>query len=211
MTNVGRFFLRAGTVLLLGVFLVCSQMAFADSPITSSTISDAYADVAIVAKAKSAGTIDQAMMEFLSNDKNPIDVKVAVVNALGWSVDGNKTNAATYKSYLEGKYKVSGKALLNKMSPAEQLSLGYMTVMDDYFSPTEALPLLRRAVSREGKSFTFAIIFALVKAQDAMEDDFSKVWKVMDRVFKNKNLRDDMRPQAKDIILKYAELYKKTE
>ena len=78
------------TILLAVVFLLAfSPFAKADSPITSTDISSSYQDVAIVQTAKSAqGALTDELMAYLADESNPIDVKMAVINQLGWDFDG---------------------------------------------------------------------------------------------------------------------------
>lgn len=56
---------------------------FADSPITSTDFYRAYTDVSIVKTAKEKGVMDKEIANYLHSSKNPIDVKAAVINALG--------------------------------------------------------------------------------------------------------------------------------
>ena len=60
------------------------KLAFADSPLTSTTFYQAYLDVLIVKQADQTHRLDRAMGDYLLNDQNPFDVKLAVINALSW-------------------------------------------------------------------------------------------------------------------------------
>lgn len=177
---------------------------WADSPLTSTDFHKQYLDVPMVQAAQKASKLDSAMMEFFSEDSNPVDVKVAIINAIGWKFDG-QNNAGVYSSFLEKKYGSKGKAMYGKMTRDELLCLGYLTAMDDYFDVNPALPILRRAAAKNSRSFTVAIIYALTKAQNV--DDYKAIWKATEKVLTNKNFKKDMRPKAVEAIVSYMKLY----
>ncbi len=58
--------------------------SFADSPVTSTDFYTAYLDIEEVAKASEMTYIDEETALYLSDSENPIDVKAAVINAIGW-------------------------------------------------------------------------------------------------------------------------------
>lgn len=74
-------------------------------------------------------------------------------------------------------------------------------------SISPALPLLGLARRHKGRSFTVAIVIALVQAQQALDRDWGEVWRAANRVLKNRSLRQDTRPRAREIILDYLTLY----
>ncbi|MCF6157509.1 MAG: hypothetical protein E3K32_02820 [wastewater metagenome] len=57
-------------------------------------------------------------------------------------------------------------------------------------------------------SLTVSVILALTKAQMFIETDWCEVWKLVEGVFENKELKQDLRPEAKKIILNYMILYR---
>jgi len=81
-------------------------------------------------------------------------------------------------------------------------------VMDDYFHPEKALPLLEEAHNMEKDSFAVSIILALAKAQRAFDSDWCEVWKLTEEVLKNKELKQDLRHEATKMIVDYMILYK---
>ncbi|MEY3739167.1 MAG: hypothetical protein RL544_1945, partial [Bacteroidota bacterium] len=69
--------------LLISVILFTNYTSFADSPLTSTQIYQAYSKITIVKEAlDSKGRINEKLMSFL-DDSNPIDIKMAVINAMG--------------------------------------------------------------------------------------------------------------------------------
>ena len=125
-----------------GLMTVFAGRMAADSPLTSTPFYEAYLDVPIIYEAYSERIITKKMMEFLCDSEQKIELKVALVNALGWSVDG-KNYAKRFKKYLSQKYqKLQKKVSLSDYTGDELLCLGYMTAMCDYFNPKKALPIV---------------------------------------------------------------------
>ena len=81
--------------------------------------------------------------------------------------------------------------------------------MSDYFYVDLARKLGHLAVEKNHtKSFSVAIISALIDAQAHMEDDWGMVYKVVAEVINDKSLHRDMKQEAVDIIMEYIDLYK---
>jgi hypothetical protein len=85
--------------------------------------------------------------------------------------------------------------------------MAYLKAMDNYFEVDEAIVYAEKAVSKNPKSFTYNIICALIKAQKAMDGDWCMVFKITDRVRKDKSLQMDMKQEAFNIIFEYMDLY----
>lgn len=195
-------------VLIVKLLFLSSVVSHADSPITSTKFYEAYLDVKMVQRAQLEGVMGFEIAEFLTSPENPIDVKAAVINALSWRFEG-KNNAELYMYYLGLLYHVSILELdTNFLSADETFCLGYLMVMDNYFHPENAIPLLEEAYKVMKDSFTVSIILALAKAQIILTEDWCEVWKLTERVLENSALKQDLRPEAKKIIVDYMILYK---
>ncbi|HLE87359.1 MAG TPA: hypothetical protein VI727_06820 [Candidatus Brocadiaceae bacterium] len=195
-------------VLLLNVLLLFQKISHADSPITATGFYEAYMDVKMVKRAHLEGVMGLEIAEFLTSPENPIDVKAAVINALSWRFDG-KNNVELYACYLALLYHVSLIEIDTAFLSADKIfCMGYLMVMDDYFHPEKALPLLEEAHNMEKDSFAVSIILALAKAQRAFDSDWCEVWKLTEEVLKNKELKQDLRHEATKMIVDYMILYK---
>ena len=194
--------------LLPVLVFVFSRKSYADSPITSTDFYEAYMDVKMVERAHLEGVIGLAIAEFLTSPENPIDVKASVINALSWRFEG-KNNAELYAYYLALLYHVSITELDTAFLSADEIfCLGYLTVMDDYFHPEYAIQLLEEAHEKNKDSFTVSIILAIAKAQKAFDSDWCKIWKLTEEVLQDKELEQDLRPEAMKMIIDYMILYK---
>ena len=70
-------------ILIFSLLILSIVPGFADSPLTSTDFYRAYLDVPIVKKAaENPNKLTKEMMEYLY-DKNPLDIRIALVNAVG--------------------------------------------------------------------------------------------------------------------------------
>lgn len=190
---------------LLSVYPVTTR---ADSPVTSTDFYKAYMDVNMVQRAHLEGVMGVEIAEFLSSPENPVDVKAAVINALSWKFDG-KRNAELYTYYLGLLYHLPVEELDTDFLSADEIfCLGYLTVMDDYFHPERGMVFLEKAHEMKKDSFTVSIVLALARAQMVFEMDWCEVWKLTEDVLLNKELKQDLRPEATKRIVDYMVLYK---
>lgn len=195
------------TLLALVIIGIMPGVCFADSPITSTTFSDAYLDCDMVQIAKDTGVMNLEIAGWLSDPETPIDIKAAIINALSWDLNG-KHNSDLYECYLALEYQILPDELdKDSLTADECFCLGYLKVMDNYFEPQNGIPLLERAQKMKKNSYTVAIVTALAKAQKAMDTDWCEMWQVTNKVFENKRLKKDMREEASAIIYDYMVLY----
>ena len=194
--------------LILVLSLPAWNMAKADSPLTSTKFATAYYDNDFVQVARQAGgTLTPKVMHFLIDQKNSIDIKMAIINELGWSISG-KDNYTTFLNFLIEKKIIKSKSKIKKASADIILSLAYLKAMDNYFNVKEAIKLAEMAKAKAPKSYTVNLIAALIQAQKTMDDDWCKVFHLTDDVRQNKSLTQDMRPEASEIIFLYMDAYK---
>ncbi len=186
---------------LILLLVALTTFARADSPLTSTEFWTAYKDFQLIPLAAETHKLDKTMAAFLSNPKIPIDRKAALINALGWNIDGQH-NAAAYRAWLGRKTPTA----------AEQFCLGYLTAMDDYNTQVKALPMLQKARQALPQSYTVALVTALVECQQYVgtEPDTrkrAKIWPTIQAVNQDKSLAMDLRPQAKAAIMSYMQGY----
>ncbi|WPC39935.1 cell wall-binding repeat-containing protein [Clostridium sp. JS66] len=186
-------------------FLMGPTTVFADSPVTSTDFYKAYTDVNIVKTASEKGVIDQQIADYLHSSKNPIDVKAAVINALGWKIDG-KSNAESYVKLVYSKD--MDKLDIDSLSGDETFCISYMMALDDYFHVDKALTLMDKAYEKNNTSFTIAIIRSVLKGQAVLDNgSWGMIWFNTENVLNDKTLVKDMKQEAIDNIVAYMKLY----
>ena len=193
--------------ILFPVIAICiffSTFSYADSPLTSTSFYEAYLDYEIVKKANESGVMEEEFANYLHSKDNPIDVKAALINALGWDIDG-KYNAEIYCSIVF--YKNVKEIKNTNLTGDELFCIGYMQVLDDYFNPEKGILFLNKAVKKLKRSYTVAMINALAESQKAMDSDWCEVWKLIENVITNEKLKQDMRGGAAEIIFDYMRGY----
>jgi hypothetical protein len=181
--------------------------ALADSPLTSTPIWYAYADeYAMVTHATEEGMMTEEIAEYLASEGVPIDVKAAVISALGWDTEP-QTMAEEYCAFVYPD--ADGIPAPSDLSGEEALVIGYLQAMDDYFHPENALPMLAHARSEMPESLTVAVLHTLCEAQRLFDevDDWYELWHMTALVIYDRELTGDMRVGAIRIIEDYMSLY----
>ena len=197
--------------LLTAITLMLAFTAgWADSPLTSTHFATAYDDNEMVQMANEfmQGDISTTLLNFLADKNSPVDVRLAVINKIGWNFDGT-TMGAQLRDYLMGRYNVKNEAKLVKKLDAGTLAVyAYAVAMSDYFDVKAARELAHQALKKNKKnSFSVAMASALIDAQHYLDSDWSMVYKVVADVLHDGSLNLDMRQEAIDNIMEYINLY----
>ena len=187
--------------------LMVSPFIIADFPLTSTEFNRPYSDDPMVILA-GKGLLTPEIADYLASEENPVDVKMAVINRLGWDFHG-KNNAVLFRAHI---IKSSGykntKDLLKNGKDYELLCLAYLMAMDNYFVVDDAIEMAEKAVSKNPGSYTFNIIYALIKAQKEQGlFEWCEAYNLTNRVREDKSLRQDMKPEAAEIIFSYMDQY----
>jgi hypothetical protein len=184
--------------------------ASADSPLTSTEFYSAYEKLPIIELAgTSKGLLNEKLITYLADNNNPIDVKTALINRLGWNIKG-KSNATVFIKFLKAKYKYKNEeALKNGLSSSDLICVAYLKAMDNYFDVKGALVYATLALTKEPKSYTINIIESLIASQAFVMKNYCQVFKIVDKVRANQNLTIDFKKEASAIIFQYIDGYKK--
>ncbi len=202
---------RLLTIMLLTLSWV---LTWADSPLTSSDFAESYNDQPMVQMAlklsdDSDAGIPVSMLNYLADKKSPVDVRLAVINAIGWNFNG-KTSGQQLYEYLSTRYKAKTVDKLAKKLDAGTLAVyAYALAMSNYFEVQEAQDLAHKAVKKnKTKSFSVAFIASLIDAQVHLDGDWGMVYKVVNDVLHDGSLHLDMRQEAIDSVMEYIGEYK---
>ncbi|MDD2196781.1 MAG: hypothetical protein PHE03_08865 [Bacteroidales bacterium] len=201
--------MRKSLILTLLIGLLFSQNLFADSPLTSTPISEAYAGLEIVQLASTAeGRLTVELMSYLNESIHPIELKIAVINQLGWGNGFN--NSSDFYEYLEDKYSFKdANDFLDQASADLLICMAYLQAMENYFDVDEPIIYANKAKSKRNESYTINIICALIEAQKAFDSDWCEVYNLTNNVRINQSLNVDMQQDAINIIFEYMDLYRK--
>ncbi len=199
------------TMTCTAVIFIFINTAYGDSPLTSTDFHTAYHDSPVVTEASEKGIITKKITRFLLSPETPVALKAACINALSWNING-KNNAVLFQKKLLKKHRIK-EVSYEKFTGDELFCLAYLTAMDDYFHPEKAIPILKESLRKYRASNTepllsVHLVFALILAQKEMGEDWCRVWKLTEDALNNPEIKNDLREEAKKIIINYMILYK---
>lgn len=201
--------MKIKNLLLCICFLFIANTSFADSPLTSTPFYKGYLDIAIIKTAsKSNGKIIAQQLQFLTNVKNPIAIKLALINSLGWDTKG-KYNAPVYLAYLfEKQPQLNYKNFINKATAEELICYAYLKAMDDYFNVKSASAFAKKAIHNAPTSYSIHLIGTLIQVQGVNSKNWCNIYANMNQVRINKKLQFDFRTKSVKAIFSYTDEYK---
>lgn len=185
--------------------------ALADSPLTSTEFYKAYIDVPEIKEAaNSDGKLSDIFFTFLISNKNDIDAKVGLINALKWKISGKNNSEIFIVKLLAHNKKYTLSNFYHRATADELICYAYLKAMDNYFDVKKALVFANKALQLQPKSYTINIIKQLIKSQYYMynSNDFCSIYEIMSCVKEDKSLTRDFRNDAIILIFKYIDIYK---
>jgi len=199
-------------ILLLIIYTCTANLSWGDSPLTYTDFHKAYIDVPMVQKAlKSKGKISKETMSYLVSDTNPLDVKLAIINAIGWSNDGTKRSEA-YLNYVVKTKKytagINGNRLAFKWNATadELICFAYIRAMEYYFDVTYANEIAQLALLKNPNSLAVNLISGLIKAQGLfLLNEWCYAATQFNSIEQNTLLTKDLRKEGKFIICEYMQ------
>lgn len=197
-------------IYFLIVFTISITNVFADSPLTSTNFYKAYLDVPLVQQAlKSNGRLTHDMILYLANNTNALDIKIAIINALGWNHKG-RGNSSSYLNYVvkTKKYKGEAKSIIFKWfaTSNELICYAYLLSLDNYFDVVYANEIAQLALKKSPNNYAVNMIACLIKSQGLFllgEECYS--FKLFNDLKTNPQLKLDMRNDAEKYIFEYMD------
>ena len=197
-------------LLLLVSLLMISTATFADSTITSTDFAKAYKDIPIVAKMLETNgeCVTEELIDYLADENNPIDVKIAAINAVSIYKDVYTPLMAKLKSKWCTDSEIT---VLKEIDASTHTALAYANARSNWnwLDLREAIILTYSAFTKDPHSFTVNMVYALIISTHIMEDGtFCDVFKICDSVIVDNSLKQDMRQEAIGMMFEYINLYK---
>lgn len=185
-------------------------MAWADSPLTSTSWWKRYEEKPIMQEALYDSEMNYTVMDFLCHDDAVLELRLAVVNCLSWNIDGHNRFQRLlnyYKSYVLDKWDISDEEALKKMPAKTRIVFAYLKSLDDYFDVKEAYKIALSAVKEEPKSRAVCVIAGLIGAQVAFDGNWCDVYTSVAEPVADKSLKKDFSDYAVEQIMEYIGLY----
>lgn len=197
-------------VFSLITYLISCGVSNADSPLTSTEFYKAYSEVPTIQLAlNSRGKITPTLMQYLANDTNPLDIKLAVINALGSSNNGTKNSDAYMKYILKKKKFRNGQNRPSiifewNASADELICFAYLRAMENYFDIIYANKISCIAKNKKPDSYAVAIISGLIRAQGLfLLNEYCYAANNIKAININPNLKIDLKNEGIKIINQY--------
>lgn len=197
-------------LLFIIIGLLVSFKSSADSPLSSIDFGKAYIDTPIVQEAlKSKGKISNEMMDYINDDANSLDVKLAIINAIGWNHKGIMNSKMYFKYVMnKKKYKTEfgGKFSAFKWNATrdELICFSYMQALDNYFDVVVAFDIAGEALRKSPDSFAVNMIYNLIKSQGLFSlGESCYASKLFLNLNNNPDLKMDMRKESMSYIFSY--------
>lgn len=205
--------MKKNKIYFLLLFLL-SPFCLADSPLTSITFWKVYQNENIVHKANAShNRLTKEIAEYLIKEDNPIDVKLAVINALGWNVKGQKNSQKFLKIVLK-KFSLTKIEELERASDRNyqdiMLCYAYLKALDDYFDVTESLKITQKLQNFHKGTIYYEFIKSLLLTQHALLKNraFCDVYKEAEYLI-NADKKNTFRKEVWEIYINYLNPYKK--
>jgi len=199
-------------ILLLIISICTFSLSWGDSPLTYTEFHKAYIDIPIVQKAlNSKGKISKETMSYLASETNPLDVKLAIINAIGWSNDGSKKSEAYLNYVVKTKKYIAGinenRLAFKWNATADELIIfAYIRAMEDYFDVTYANEFAQLALQKNPNSLAVNLISGIIKAQGLfLLNEWCYASAQFNLIKKNTQLKTDLRKEGEIIICEYVQ------
>lgn len=195
--------------LFVFLFLMVSLVSFADSPLTTTRFYQHYSDNPFVYEASETHYLSGDMAEYILDTDNPVSIKVAIINALGWGDKAEGNYAGLVSFAMEEKQTPSASKLFNVLDGKTLICFAYLKALSDYFDVKEAIKIAKMAQKKDKDSYCVNFIAALIKSQAYFnESKWSLVYSVLDDVNKTTWRNDDLSAKAVASVMEYISGYK---
>lgn len=200
----------AKKTLLIILLTLSINYVFADSPLTSTDFSQAYLDIPIVKEAfTSKGRITLEMMDYIDDDTNPLDVKLAVINAIGWDHKGMMISKMFFmyvmnKKKYQTEFGSEYSAFKWNATRDELICYCYMKALDNYFDVVDAFEMAGETLRKYPDSFAVNMIYNLIKSQGLTSyNEYCYASKLFLTLKDNPKLKMDMRRESMGYVFEY--------
>jgi hypothetical protein len=159
----------------------------------------------------SKGRITNYMMEYIDDDANQLEIKLAIINAIGWEHKGMVVSKM-YFMYVMSKKKYKSdfggefSAFKWNASRDELICYSYMKSLDNYFDVVDAFEIAGEAVRKYPDSFAVNMVYNLIKSQGLTSfGEYCYASKLFLTLKDNSKLKMDMRKESLSYVFEYME------
>ena len=197
------------SLIALCFFISLSQYSHADSPLTSTNFYLAYDNTMIDKALANNGLLNDELSDFLQQKDQKLEIKIAIVNALGWKLAGKNNATFFLNDIIKKRTYASETDFLSRGTKEELIVYAYLMAMDNYHDVTPVLKICKAADFKNSNSRCIRIINGLIEAQSVLYESYCSVYEIMASANEKKGLDKDMHEEAIDNIFNYINIYKK--
>ena len=191
--------------------LFCEFKSYADSPLTSIDFWTIHTEDFTVQNAFRNQKMDKSTIDFILDENNSIEIRLSVINAIGWKFNSdNKKSTALLKSILK-KYKVSSIDNLLDVSHIDILTCyTYSFALDSYKNVDNIIHLSNKISNLDPNNFYSKYIATLIKSQkNSLSAQFCNVHLVFKELRKADYFNSEYGKKLYDKTFEYIYIYDK--
>lgn len=196
-------------ILIISVLIITGLSCYADCIMNSTEFYKAYLDIPLVKQAhQNSNEFTVAHKEYLMNESNPMDIRMAIVNAFQFDHEGDYYRE--FLDYLKNKTNSSSDEEVLQNASAERLvTLAYLKAMQDLDIEDEVMGLLNMAKQlphEQTLSFCLPQVIMMTMWMD-FNGQSDQIYPLVENVILNCPYQD-MRPDAIGYYMEYMNYYK---
>lgn len=192
-------------------FLLLNLNSYADSPLTSIDLWTIHTEDFTVRNAFRNQKMDKSTIDFILDENNSLEIRLSVINAIGWKFkSNNKNSTALLKSILK-KYKANSIDTLFDVNHIDILTCyTYSLALDNYKNVDNIIQLSNKVSNLDSSNFYSKYISTLIKSQ---KNSLSSQWCNVHLVFKELRKADyfnsEYGKKLYDKTFEYIDIYDK--
>lgn len=195
-------------LLTLSVVVMVGISCYADCILNSTEFYKAYLDIPLVNQAhQNKNNFTNEHKEYLMDENNPMDIRMAIVNAFDWDHDGDYYRQ--FMDYLKEKTNNSTDEDVIKNASSERLmTLAYLKAMKDLDIGEEVMKLVDLSSQQPHEptvSYTLPYVIMVTQFFD-FNDQREQIYPMVEQYILECPIQD-MRPEAIGYYMEYMNYY----
>lgn len=191
-------------LILILISLVISNQDATNSPLASISFNKEYPDHPMIISAlESKGHINQEHIQFILQENESINHKIALIFTLGTKVSSH-TNSDLLLSAIKRQYEVQSVYQLNNSPQHAELMAcyAYLMGMESTYDVSKALDIAQRAFQFQPNNFAIEFVYRLLQAHQAYGSDYCELFKTLNKLKYRENT--NLNPGFLTLALDYA-------
>lgn len=192
-------------------FLLLSLHSYADSPLTSIDLWTIHSENFTVQNAYRNQKMDKSTIDFILDENNSLEIRLSVINAIGWKFKSNSKNSTALLKSILKKYKVNSIDTLFNVNHIDILTCyTYSLALDNYKNVDNIIKLSSRVSNLDPNNFYSKYIATLIKSQKyTLSFQWCNVHLVFNELRKSEYFNSKYGKRLYDKTFEYIDIYDK--